>query len=216
MAQGRSVQRFLAHSATRASAGVILALVLVALLLPGCGGGSSDGSSSIAAGAEASRSPSSGDPGGEGGSAASPDGTIDGSGSNPGAAGEPSGDSVSGGGSSAGANDPPHVPQPTGAPEPGITPQQRREATVASMTLESPDLVAGGGSLLGLPAKFTCDGADTWPTLHWKGTPAGTVELALFAMNIQPVDGHIFFDWALTGIDPGLDEIETADLGGVE
>jgi phosphatidylethanolamine-binding protein (PEBP) family uncharacterized protein len=80
------------------------------------------------------------------------------------------------------------------------------------MTLGSPNVAAGAGSVMQLPAKYTCDGADTWPTLRWKGTPAGTAELALFAMNVQPVGGHLFFDWAITGIEPGLEEIEAGKL----
>ena len=80
------------------------------------------------------------------------------------------------------------------------------------MTLESPNLVAGAGSVRQLPAKYTCDGTNTWPTLHWKGTPAGTAELALFAMNVQPVGGKLFFDWAVAGLDPGLEEIEAGKL----
>ena len=42
--------------------------------------------------------------------------------------------------------------------------------------------------------------------------PAGTAELALFAMNVQPVGGKLFFDWAVAGIDPSLEGIEAGDL----
>ncbi len=36
---------------------------------------------------------------------------------------------------------------------------------------------AGGG----IPAKYTCDGADVSPALSWGGTPAGTASFALIA-----------------------------------
>jgi phosphatidylethanolamine-binding protein (PEBP) family uncharacterized protein len=31
-------------------------------------------------------------------------------------------------------------------------------------------------------------------------------------MNVAPVQGELFFDWALAGIDPGLGELESAKL----
>jgi phosphatidylethanolamine-binding protein (PEBP) family uncharacterized protein len=38
--------------------------------------------------------------------------------------------------------------------------------------------------------------------LRWRAVPSGTAELALFVMNANPVDGELFFDWAVAGIDP--------------
>jgi phosphatidylethanolamine-binding protein (PEBP) family uncharacterized protein len=113
---------------------------------------------------------------------------------------------------SSGAKHGPSVPQPTGAPEPGITPEQRRDATVASMTLESPSSRASGGGPQMLPAEYTCDGKNTSPALRWQGTPQGTAELVLFAMNVQPVNEKLFFDWAVAGLDPELEEIEAGKL----
>jgi phosphatidylethanolamine-binding protein (PEBP) family uncharacterized protein len=101
---------------------------------------------------------------------------------------------------------------PKGEPEPGITPQQRREATVASMRLESPSVPPSSGGPGPLPARYTCDGTSTSPALRWQGVPAGTAELILFAMNIQPVRGKLFFNWAVAGIDPDLGEIEAGRL----
>ena len=31
-------------------------------------------------------------------------------------------------------------------------------------------------------------------------------------MNVQPVEGQLFVDWALAGLDPGLKEIEAGEL----
>jgi phosphatidylethanolamine-binding protein (PEBP) family uncharacterized protein len=101
---------------------------------------------------------------------------------------------------------------PTGKPAPKITPQQRREATVASITLESPGLSPAAGGALALPARYTCNGANVSPALRWQGVPEGTAELALFAMNLQPVDGKLFFDWAVAGLSPELDEIKAGAL----
>jgi phosphatidylethanolamine-binding protein (PEBP) family uncharacterized protein len=104
------------------------------------------------------------------------------------------------------------VPRPTGAPEPGITPEQRREATVASMTLQSPSSQPSSAGPQALSAEYTCDGRGASPALHWQGVPQGTAELVLFAMNAQPVEGRLFFDWAVAGLSPELEEIEAGKL----
>jgi phosphatidylethanolamine-binding protein (PEBP) family uncharacterized protein len=85
-------------------------------------------------------------------------------------------------------------------------------ATVADMSLQSPALVASDGHLGRLAATYTCDGKGSWPALRWGGVPAGSKELALFVMNVPPVEEKIFFDWALAGIDPGLSEISAGEL----
>lgn len=100
---------------------------------------------------------------------------------------------------------------PKGSPEPGPTPSERAQATIADITLQSPALPADPSSAA-LPATHTCDGADSSPPLQWTGIPEGTEELALFAMNSQPVDEKLFFDWALVGIDPALAEIEAGKV----
>jgi len=63
-----------------------------------------------------------------------------------------------------------------------------------------------------LSAEYTCDGKNTSPALLWQGAPQGTAELVLFAMNIQPVEGKLFFDWAVAGLSPELEEIEAGKL----
>jgi Raf kinase inhibitor-like YbhB/YbcL family protein len=106
----------------------------------------------------------------------------------------------------------PAVPQPTAAPAPTITPQQRREATVASMSLQSPSSQPSSGGPQALAAEYTCDGKNTSPALRWQGVPQGTAELVLFVMNAQPVGGELFFDWAVAGLSPELEEIEAGKL----
>lgn len=193
-------------SARTASARIFLALAVAALVLAGCGGGSSDSSSSSNPSSSASSNPSSGssdttasnDSAGEAGSTASPaKKTSKGGTSAGGERQRPSSDKKQGS----------SVPQPVGEEEPGITPEQRRQATVASMTLQSPSASSGG-----LSAEYTCDGKGTSPALRWQGVPDGTAELILFAMNTQPVGGELFFDWAVAGLTPELEEIEAGKL----
>jgi phosphatidylethanolamine-binding protein (PEBP) family uncharacterized protein len=107
----------------------------------------------------------------------------------------------------------PRVKIPSGKPESGITPQQRAEATVASIALESPTLgPSSSGGVVELPATYTCDGKDTWPELAWQGVPADTAELALFAMNLKPAEGKLIFDWTVAGLDPSLTGIPAGRL----
>jgi phosphatidylethanolamine-binding protein (PEBP) family uncharacterized protein len=51
-----------------------------------------------------------------------------------------------------------------------------------------------------IPERYTCDGADVSFPLRWSHVPSGTAELAIFVINLQPVHGRFFFDWALTGL----------------
>jgi Raf kinase inhibitor-like YbhB/YbcL family protein len=212
MAQRRIDKRLLVKSAKRTSAGVILALVIAALALTGCGGGSSGGSNSAStAAADASGSSGAGSDAGSAGA------NSTGAGSE---AGGPSAGSAGGGGSASqgegqgggGGKHGPHIAPPKGPQEPGITPQERQEATVASMVVESPSSEAGGAGPQALPATYTCDGKGTSPALRWQGVPAGTAELVIFTMNIQPVEGKLFFDWAVAGLSPDLTEVEAGKL----
>lgn len=215
MAQRPVDQRLLAKPAKTTSARVLLALVVAALLLAGCGGGSSgtsgpDGSSSDASAGSSSDSTSSADANGPDDSNA---GTGSGAGGPSAGAGGAAGSGPQGGGHDGeSAKNGPRIAQPKGEPEPGITPQQRREATVASMALESPSSRPSSAGPQALPAEFTCDGKGVSPALRWQGVPQGTAELVLFAMNVQPVAGELFFDWAVAGLSPDLEEIEAGKL----
>jgi phosphatidylethanolamine-binding protein (PEBP) family uncharacterized protein len=101
----------------------------------------------------------------------------------------------------------PHIAPPKGQREPEPTPAEKAEATVADMTLQSPAIPAGT-----IPATYTCEGANSWPALQWSGVPAGTKELILYVMNAQPLGGRLFFDWAVAGLDPGLQSLEAGKL----
>jgi phosphatidylethanolamine-binding protein (PEBP) family uncharacterized protein len=197
------------------SAGAILALAVVAVLLAGCGGSSSDSSSStVATAGPPGGSGSAGAVGsshaGAGGDGSEQDSETAKTGSATGPGG--SGGQSSSGQSSSSSRRGPSVPIPQEEREPGITAQQRREATVASMRLDSPSVPPSSGGPGPLPAQYTCDGKGASPALHWQGVPEGTAELVLFAMNVQPVQGKLFFDWAVGGINPTLEEIKAGQL----
>lgn len=104
------------------------------------------------------------------------------------------------------------IASPKGPRESAPTAQERAEATVVSMSLTSPALSPGPESVSPLTANYTCDGKDTWPTLQWGGVPVGTAELVLFVLNIEPVNEALFFDWAVAGLDPSLEEIKSGTL----
>ena len=83
---------------------------------------------------------------------------------------------------------------------------------MANIRLDSPSVPPSSGGPGPLPVQYTCDGKSISPALHWQGVPEGTSELILFAMNIQPVQGKLFFNWAVAGIDPALEEIKAGQL----
>lgn len=216
MAQRTGAERLLASPARTASAGVSLTLAVAALVLGGCGG--SEGSAptettAVQAPAQGSStgpnaSPSSSPAGGNSSKGQKTASSRQGS-----DAPDPftSGSKGSGSGQS-GQKHGPRIAQPKGPPEQAPSPKQVANATVADMSLQSPALVASDGHLGRLAATYTCDGKGSWPALHWGGVPAGSKELVLFVMNVQPVEEEIFFDWALAGIDPGLSEINAGEL----
>jgi phosphatidylethanolamine-binding protein (PEBP) family uncharacterized protein len=210
MAPGRSAKRLLVGFAKAASTGSLLVLAVAAFLFAGCGGGSSSDTSAPTTTANSVASEA-GDGGGNGaatgGGSVSSDAPSSAGAAGTGATGKSGGQPSS----SSGKHGPP-VTQPTGEREPGITPQQRREATVADMVLQSPSSGPAVGGVQRLSARYTCDGENTSPALRWKGVPEGTAELVLFAMNTQPVAGKLFFDWAVAGLSPELNELAAGKL----
>ena len=214
MAQRTGAERFLAPIAKTASVRVILALAVAAFLLGGCGGGSSESesastttssSASSRAGSEASKDLASTAPG-AGKTAAE-------SGGEKGEEGDPTsqkagGSPATGGGQKHG----PSIAQPTKPREQAPTPDEVAHATIADVNLRSPAIVAAQGNLGHLAPTYTCDGKDIWPALEWEGVPDDAAELVLFVMNLQPVGGKIFFDWAVAGLDPSLSDLQAGSL----
>lgn len=192
------------------SARLSLALVLAGILLSGCGSGSIDPESTTGTEGVAQaevRSAASGPPA-PGGSSQEGSGPSRSPSAGEGAA-EPSSEEQAAGRRQKHG---PSIAQPKGPREQAPTPAEIADLTVADMSLSSPSLPAGASGVAPLPAVYTCDGKSEWPALAWNGVPAGTAELILYAMNIQPVAGKLFVDWAVAGLDPGLTEIEAGKL----
>jgi phosphatidylethanolamine-binding protein (PEBP) family uncharacterized protein len=207
VAQRTGAERFLAPPAKTASAGLCLALAVAALALTGCGGSSKDSgsagtasstTSSAAAGAPAS--PSSRE-------AKSASSREEGQGADPDRSGSVA---ASGGGGQEHAT-PATLPKDESGREHAPTAAEKANSTIADMSLVSPSLPVGEG-IAALTPPYTCDGANSWPALRWSGVPAETEELILYVMNAKPVDGRLFFDWALAGLDPSSESLEAGEL----
>lgn len=202
MAQRTGAIRFLASPAKSASAGFIPALALAALLLCGCGGGSS-GSQSAGSGTGTSVAAQQGHS-----SSASKEAKASNTvGTDPKAASATHGDTAA-----PGQKQGPRIAQPKGPREQAPTPTEIANATVADMSLQSPAILPSEGGAGRLASTYTCDGRDIWPELRWSGVPAGSAELILYAMNLAPVEGKLFVDWAVAGLDPGSDGVEAGQL----
>jgi phosphatidylethanolamine-binding protein (PEBP) family uncharacterized protein len=215
VASRTGAKRFLAPLAKSAGARLILAPALAALLLfAGCGGGSSQGDSAgTTTAASTATAPEDGAPGPS--SAASQGGDPNKQGSKAGHSARgsaPGQGSDAEAGESQGAKHGQRIAQPKGPREQTPAPQEVASATVADISLQSPAISPGPEGVGRLPATYTCDGEGSWPALQWSGVPAGTAELILYAMSLQPVEGKLFVDWAAAGLDPSLEDIEAGRL----
>ena len=205
MEPGKGADGLIALRAKIASAGVISALAIAAVLAcSGCGGDSGDEPTASTAGSGASKDQGAGSGSTttspadkEGGGAATP-------GDSPTADAKPPSSSPSAKPSPGGAKQGAKVQLPEGEPEPTATPAEEAQATVTDIALTMPALGSSSEEVPTLPAAYTCDGPDSWPALEWEGVPAESKELVLFAMNVAPVQGKLFFDWAIAGLDPKL------------
>jgi len=63
-----------------------------------------------------------------------------------------------------------------------------------------------------IPARYTCDGANTSLPAQWSKIPAGTAELAMFLVDLKPVNGKPFFDWAVAGLNPASHGVPAGSL----
>jgi phosphatidylethanolamine-binding protein (PEBP) family uncharacterized protein len=63
-----------------------------------------------------------------------------------------------------------------------------------------------------LAKRNACDGANVWLPFAWRGVPSGTAELALFIVNLKPVDEAVFVDWAVAGLSPTSTGISAGTL----
>jgi phosphatidylethanolamine-binding protein (PEBP) family uncharacterized protein len=187
------------------STGAFLAPVLFAFLLAlaGCGGGGgSDASTQATTNAtQGGGKQASADTSPKAGKQSSPDASKQGS-------PESADPSPQGKAAKHGA----HIAQPKGERERAPSSSEVENSAVADIALESPNFITTASSEYELPATYTCDGKNTPPTLKWSGVPAGTQELILFVLGLQPVGETLFFSWALAGLSPSLTEIPTGQL----
>ncbi len=58
-----------------------------------------------------------------------------------------------------------------------------------------------------IPARYTCQGDNVSPPLHWSGAPAGTKSLALI-FDDPTTPSEPFSHWVLYNIPPGMDHFE--------
>jgi Raf kinase inhibitor-like YbhB/YbcL family protein len=75
------------------------------------------------------------------------------------------------------------------------------------MKLSSEDFKENGA----IPARFTCDGEDTCPQLHWDDVPGGTRSYAL-SMTDPDSPGGTFIHWLVHEIPKGSRDVEGGGL----
>lgn len=63
-----------------------------------------------------------------------------------------------------------------------------------------------------IPKRYTCNGADDSLPVRWSHIPPAIAELAIFVVNLQPLHGRIFFDWAVVGLGPASHGIAAGRL----
>jgi phosphatidylethanolamine-binding protein (PEBP) family uncharacterized protein len=204
VAQRTAAELFLAASAKTASAGLCLALAVAALA--GCGGSSGDsGSASSASSVASSAAADSHDPS----SAARAAGQASAQGAKQGGEGHSSAGTTNGGEKKHGT--PLTLPKEESGREHAPTAAEKADSTIADMALISPSFPTAEG-IAAIPAPYTCEGTGSTPALRWAGVPAGTEELILYVMNAKPVNGRLFFDWAVAGIDPRSESLAAGKL----
>jgi len=208
MAQRTGADGLIAPRAKTASAGIIPALAVAALLaLGGCGGssGESTQAQSTATGpqAEAANPAGSSQPKTQSSSSSGAEAQA-----SPGSPGPSGTQSAAGAATKHGAQ----IKQPKGELERAPSAAEKANSALVSIALESPDLPPASGSETQLPVTYTCGGKNVPPSLEWSGVPAGTSELVLFVLGLEPVNEALFFNWAVAGIDPGLEGIEAGKL----
>lgn len=102
-----------------------------------------------------------------------------------------------------GASQPPTVSTATTS---ASSPSGGEPAVTIEVTI--PGLLAEGY----IPARYTCDGANTSLPARWSKVPAGTSELAMFLVRLDSPAKHPFFDWAVAGLSPNSHGVEAGRL----
>lgn len=97
----------------------------------------------------------------------------------------------------------PPLQLPEGPPEPKITKAQKERVPSADIAVTVPG---------GLTAANTCKGKNLSPAISWGSIPPGTAELAIFVLGVKPVNGALYYNWAVAGVDPSLSGLKAGEL----
>jgi phosphatidylethanolamine-binding protein (PEBP) family uncharacterized protein len=162
-------------------------------VVAGCGGGSSSSAPATAGSTDAQSAETSQSAGG---------GADGGSNEKAGGETEEGGKAAQPNGGGSEKKSPP-IEVPEGPPEKGSTKEQEERVPLTAIAITIPN---------GLTTDNTCKGKNVSPEMSWKGVPAGTEELEVFAVNVQPVNGKLFFDWAMAGIDPSVTSLKEGEV----
>jgi phosphatidylethanolamine-binding protein (PEBP) family uncharacterized protein len=93
-------------------------------------------------------------------------------------------------------------------PRPGSSAVAAKAPTVIPLTSTA---IAGAK----IPARYTCDGANTAPPLKWGAVPSATKEIVLFALGVTPGQASIgssSIEWALGGVKAEVHELAAGKL----
>lgn len=200
--------------------GGLVAVVALVVAVAGCGGGSSaSGTAATAAATTTATSattatktppaPAQSKPDGQSPEADASKGTGSKDASEGSASKGQGSQDPKGGGKTAKKNPPLSLPE--GPPEPAPTKAQKEKVPSAVIKLSVPSAPAGNAPGV-LPATYTCDGKNISPEVTWGKLPAGVAEVALFVMNLQPVNEKLYFDYAIAGISPSQERLRPDEV----
>lgn len=168
------------------------ATVCVALVVTGCGGGSSSSAPATAGSTDPQTAENS----------QSANGDAEG-GSNEKAGGETEGGTQTERGGGIAEKKNPPVEEPEGPSENGVTKEQEEKVPTAKIILTVPH---------GLRTDNTCKGKNVSPEISWTDVPPGTKELVIFAVSVEPVSEKLFFNWAMARVDPSVTSVKEGEV----
>jgi phosphatidylethanolamine-binding protein (PEBP) family uncharacterized protein len=93
---------------------------------------------------------------------------------------------------------------------PSATSAAAERSQKSLIKLAIPAIAGTGEGHPPIPVRYTCDGANISPALHWGGVPAGTQELVLLVAHLSKAEFH--FDWSVVGLKPTLSGLAAGGL----
>jgi phosphatidylethanolamine-binding protein (PEBP) family uncharacterized protein len=181
------------------SPAAVVACLCAAVVIAGCGEGSSGGSASVASTTTTASTPTG--PTGPAGSTGSTTPTTPATTST--AAKPPA--SKSSGSSTTTAKTTP-TPAPA-QPAKSSSKPASKEKTFGKIKVTSTAFKVGGP----IATKYTCDGAGISPPLEWQGVPSGAAEVFVLAVDLSGGSREIV-QWAIAGISPTTTSIPEGGL----